>query len=89
MPFFDEFRVTASKPDEVTSDGTVSVRKVVRHLGKGNRYVIRVRGDSMEPRIQDGDLILVDYSVTCQKSHIGVANRQTFKVIVIAGHHEG
>jgi phage repressor protein C with HTH and peptisase S24 domain len=26
-----------------------------------NRYVIRVTGDSMEPRIQDGDLILVDY----------------------------
>jgi DNA polymerase V len=61
LPFFDEFRVPAGKPDEVTSDGTVSVRKVVRHLAKGNRYVIRVRGDSMEPRIQDGDLILVDY----------------------------
>lgn len=62
LPFFDEFRVPAGKPDEVTSDGTVSVRKVVRHLAKGNRYVIRVRSDSMEPRIEDGDLILVDYS---------------------------
>jgi DNA polymerase V len=62
LPFFDEFRVPAGKPDEVASDGTVSVRKVVRHLAKGGRYVIRVRGDSMEPRIQDGDLILVDYS---------------------------
>ncbi len=62
LPFFDEFRVPAGRPDEATSDGAVSVRKVVRHLAKGNRYVIRVRGDSMEPRIQDGDLILVDYA---------------------------
>lgn len=38
------------------------VRKVMRHLAKVNRYVIRVRGDSLEPRIQDGDLILVDHS---------------------------
>jgi hypothetical protein len=45
LPFFDEFRAPPGKPDEVTSDGTVSMRKVVRHLSKGNRYVIRVRGD--------------------------------------------
>lgn len=63
----------AGKPDEVTSDGTVSVRKVVRHLAKGNRYVIRVRGDSMEPRIQDGDLILVDYSKGPRPGNIVIA----------------
>jgi DNA polymerase V len=73
LPFFDEFRVPAGKPDEVTSDGTVSVRQVVRHLAKGNRYVIRVRGDSMEPRIQDGDLILVDYSSEPSSGNIVVA----------------
>jgi DNA polymerase V len=62
LPFFDEFRVPAGRPDEATSDGTVSVRKVVRHLAQGSRYVIRVRGNSMAPRIEDGDLILVDYA---------------------------
>jgi SOS-response transcriptional repressor LexA len=62
LPFFDQFRVPAGKPDEVPHDGTMSVRKVVRHLAKGNRYVIRVIGDSMQPRIEDGDLILVDYA---------------------------
>ena len=73
MPFFDEFRVPAGKPDEVTSDGTVSVRKVVRHLAKGNRYVIRVRGDSMAPRILDGDLLLVDYVKEPRPGNIVVA----------------
>jgi hypothetical protein len=34
LPFYDEFRVPAGKPDPVTSDGTMSVRKVVRHLGR-------------------------------------------------------
>jgi SOS-response transcriptional repressor LexA len=61
LPFFDQFRVPAGIPDQVPHDGTMSVRKVVRHLAKGNRYVIRVIGDSMQPRIEDGDLILVDY----------------------------
>jgi len=73
LPFFDEFRVPAGKPDEGVSDGTVSVRKVVRHLAQGNRYVIRVRGDSMEPRIQDGDLILVDYSKEPHPGNIVIA----------------
>lgn len=73
LPFFDEFRVPAGKPDEVTSDGTVSVRKIGRHLAKGSRYVIRVRGDSMEPRIQDGDLILVDYSKEPRPGQVVIA----------------
>jgi SOS-response transcriptional repressor LexA len=62
LPFFDQFRVPAGKPDEVQHDGVRSVRKVVRHLARGNRYVTRVTGDSMQPRIEDGDLILVDYA---------------------------
>ncbi len=73
LPFYDEFRVPAGKPDHVTSDGTMSVRHVVRHLAKGNRYVIRVRGDSMEPRIQDGDLLLVDYSREPRPGNIVIA----------------
>ncbi len=73
LPFFDEFRVPAGKPDEVTSDGTMKVRMVVRHLAKGNRYVIRVKGDSMEPRIEDGDLILVDYSKEPRPGNVVVA----------------
>jgi DNA polymerase V len=73
LPFFDQFRVPAGKPDEVVSDGTVSVRKVVRHLAKGNRYVIRVTGDSMQPRIEDGDLILVDYTREPSSGNVVVA----------------
>jgi DNA polymerase V len=73
LPFFDEFRVPAAKPDEVTSDGSVSVRQVVQHLTQGNRYVIRVTGDSMQPRIEDGDLILVDYSMEPRPGNIVVA----------------
>jgi DNA polymerase V len=73
LPFFDQFRVPAGKPDQVPADGTMSVRKVVRHLAKGNRYVIRVTGDSMQPRIEDGDLILVDYSKEPTPGNIVVA----------------
>jgi phage repressor protein C with HTH and peptisase S24 domain len=51
----------AGRPDELFSDPPADTHKVARHLGKENRYVIRVKGDSMAPRIQDGDLILVDY----------------------------
>jgi len=65
--------VPAGKPDHVTSDGTMSVRQVVRHLATGHRYVIRVRGDSMEPRIQDGDLLLVDYTKEPRPGNIVIA----------------
>ena len=73
LPFYDEFRVPAGKPDPVTSDGTMSVRKVVRHLARGNRYVIRVTGDSMEPRIEHGDLVLVDYTKEPRPGNIVIA----------------
>jgi DNA polymerase V len=73
LPFFDQFRVPAGRPDQVPADGTMSVRNVVRHLAKGNRYVIRVTGDSMQPRIEDGDLILVDYSKEPNPGNIVVA----------------
>jgi DNA polymerase V len=73
LPFFDQFRVPAGKPDEVSHDGTMSVRKVIRHLAKGNRYVIRVIGNSMQPRIEDGDLILVDYAKEPRPGDIVVA----------------
>jgi DNA polymerase V len=73
LPFFDQFRVPAGKPDEVPHDGVMSVRKVIRHLAKGNRYVIRVIGDSMQPRIEDGDLILVDYAKEPRPGDIVVA----------------
>lgn len=73
LPFFDGFRVPTGKPDEVPHDGVMSVRKVVRHRDKGNRYVIRVIGDSMQPRIEDGDLILVDYAKESRSGDIVVA----------------
>jgi len=44
------------------TDPTASTHTVVRHLAKENLYVIRVKGDSMAPRIGDGDLILVDWA---------------------------
>lgn len=73
LPFFDQFRIPAGKPDEFLSDPTASSHKVVRHLAKENRYVIRVKGDSMAPRIQDGDLILVDYIREPRPGNIVVA----------------
>ena len=34
--------------------------EVLRHLAKEGCFTIRVKGNSMEPRIRDGDIILVD-----------------------------
>lgn len=73
LPFFDEFRVPAGHPDEAPSDGTTTVSKVVRHLAKKNCYVIRVTGNSMEPRIQDNDLVLVDYVKEPRPGNIVIA----------------
>ncbi len=73
IPFFDDFRVPAGRPEEVVSDGTTNVCKVVRHLAKKNCYVIRVTGNSMEPRIQDNDLILVDYVKEPRPGNIVIA----------------
>ena len=72
-PIVDEFRVPEGKRDQVTSDGTKSIPKVVRHLAKGNRYLIRLTGDSMELRIQDGDPILVDYVKESRPGNIVIA----------------
>lgn len=71
--FREGSRLPAGKPYPETSDCTIIVRKVVRHLARGNRYVIRVTGDSMEPRIEDGDLILVDYSKEPHPGNIVIA----------------
>ena len=73
LPFFDQFRIPAGKPDEFLSDPTATTYKVVRHLAKENRFVIRVRGDSMSPRIEDGDLILVDYAIEPRPGNTVVA----------------
>ena len=73
LPFFDQFRIPAGRPYEFLSDPTASTHKVVRHLAKENRYVIRVKGDSMAPRIEDGDLILVDYAKEPRPGNIVVA----------------
>ena len=45
----------------------------MRHLAKENRYVIRVKRDSMAPRIQDGDWILVDCIIEPRPGNIVVA----------------
>ena len=73
LPFFDQFRIPAGRPDEFLSDPAASTHKVVRHLAKENRYVIRVKGDSTALRIQDGDLILVDYVKEPHPGNIVVA----------------
>jgi len=73
LPLFDQFRIPAGRPDEILSHPTASTHKVVRHLAKENRYVIRVKGDSMAPRIEDGDMILVDYAKEPRPGNIVVA----------------
>jgi DNA polymerase V len=73
LPFFDQFRVPAGKPNEAPADGVMSTCKVLRHLAKEDRFVIRVTGDSMEPRILDRDLILVDCRKEPRPGNIVVA----------------
>ena len=51
---------------------TCSIPKL-KPLAKENRYVIRVKDDSTAPRIQDGDLILVDYIKEPRLGNIVVA----------------
>ena len=59
VPYFAD-RVPAGPPTEVEPDGYRTV-EVMRHLAKATRYAIRAWGDSMEPEIRSGDLLLVDY----------------------------
>ena len=89
LPFFDQFRIPAGKPDELFSDPPANTHKVVRHLAKENRYVIRVKGDSMAPRIQDGDLILVDYIKEPRPGNIVVATVNGGVVVKKYLHREG
>ena len=39
LPFFDQFRIPAGRPDEFMSNPTANTHKVVRHLAKEYRYV--------------------------------------------------
>lgn len=68
LPYF-EHRIPAGPPDEVEADGYQTV-EVLRHLAKESRYVVRVAGDSMEPEICDGDLLLVDYAEEARSGKI-------------------
>ena len=64
VPYFAD-RVPAGPPDEVESDGYRMV-EIMRHLHKASRYAICAFGNSMEPEIRSGDLLLVDYE---QEAH--------------------
>jgi len=50
-----------------------------RHLSPASLVIVDVRGDSMEPKLQDGDLVLVDTSQT------DIANGKTY-VLRMDGH---
>lgn len=51
----------------------MNVCKVIWLLAKANCYVIRVTGNSMEPRIQNNDLALVDYVKELRPGNIVIA----------------
>jgi len=68
LPYF-EYRIPAGPPDQVEADGYQTV-EVLRHLATESRYVVRVAGDSMEPEILDGDLLLVDYAEEARSGKI-------------------
>ena len=56
-------------------------------------FVLRVRGESMEPRFHDGDLIFVDPEVTPVSGRyavvqLGDAEEATFKQLIVEGGHQ-
>jgi phage repressor protein C with HTH and peptisase S24 domain len=74
LPLFDKFRIPDCQPSQARSDGTWLVRKLkTRHPGHGNGYVIRIADESMQPRIEPGDLILVDYAGRPRSGNIVIA----------------
>ena len=58
LPYYES--IPAGKPGDVTPDDYYSTIGVLRNLAKPGRYVLKVDGDSMAPKIEDGDLVLVD-----------------------------
>jgi SOS-response transcriptional repressor LexA len=69
---FDEFRpeqtaalpllgsIVAGPPLEAEAWDCIQYARVLAHQGKGNRYVLRVRGTSMWPELKPEDLVLVE-----------------------------
>lgn len=53
--------------------------EVPRNLAKGNRFVVRVVGDSMEPTLGSGDLVVFEYHRKAQRQgQVVVANLPEF-----------
>ena len=55
--------------------------------------MLRVRGESMEPRFRDGDLIFVDPAVSPDHGRFVVVRREdsneaTFKQLIVEGEHK-
>jgi SOS-response transcriptional repressor LexA len=61
LPFFEEFRIPPHTLGPVSYSKTMCVGRLPGQPGTPTGYVIRVATDTMEPRIQDGDCVLVDY----------------------------
>lgn len=57
LPLYGD--IPAGPPAAV--DQAEEVYAVLQHLAKRNRYVLRVKGESMSDRLHDGDLVVVEY----------------------------
>ena len=71
LPYYES--IPAGKPGDVTPDDYYSTIGVLRSLAKPGRYVLKVDGDSMAPKIEDGDLVLVDTNPFPRSRQIVVA----------------
>ncbi|MGQ0644033.1 MAG: transcriptional repressor LexA [Elusimicrobiota bacterium] len=65
-------RVPAGNPIEAISD-VADYLSVDEEIAKRANFALRVKGDSMHPRIEDGDMVLVRITPTAQDGDIVVA----------------
>jgi len=75
LPFYDAFRIPAGPPSAIDADSEMDVSSydALHHLAGENRYIIRILGDSMAPRIQPNDLLMVNYRKSPRNNDVVVA----------------
>ena len=66
-------RVPAGPPSEAMESAEERL-SLDRSVARGADYVLRVKGDSMEPEIQEGDLVLVKQAADADDGEVVVAH---------------
>jgi SOS-response transcriptional repressor LexA len=65
LPLYESIPAGGWSPEAPERSGEY---RVLHHLARDNKVVVRVRGESMRPRFLDGDLVLVDTARTKPRS---------------------